>query len=283
MIDASELTKRLFILGVLAIAVAPRQHIDRIQFSIGGDISRPFRKLLLLLVVLNLFRLAVSTKERSTLLQGISDILGIAEVGGLTFLSFLTPFILRKWMQDLNRINIGGTPGAPLIGPLYQACALSAAGVILSRFFHPNWWALKKLANAISGPPVLRTLKMFNGLTSIGGPQEGRGSLLAQSLVVVEYWHLVMQLLSFIGYAMNRGGTGGGGGQWDACLQAFRGISFISDWTRVLAHAIFINILDEMQLTSRSSGTPESNNNSSHAQEGEEQQLIRLSPVARRV
>lgn len=249
LLESDEITKRLFIWGVLAIAIIPRHHVDRSSCSIGGDVSLKFKELLLFLVFLNLIRLFVSGKETPFTYHLIaSDVLGIVEVVGLSFLCFLSPYLLQLWL--VGRVNLpGGRAGADLIRPLYGACFLSFAGVLLSRTVNPNFWSLKKIANAISTPPVLRTLRLFNLVTTRGGHHDGRGTIISQSLAVVEYWHVAMQLLCALGYAFDQHTTGNWS-QLDHVLSSFRAISFVSDWMRVCAHAIFINQLDELFLIS---------------------------------
>lgn len=250
MIAAEEICKRLFICGVIGFAVLPRQVVDQTYCSIGGSLAHNFRKLLLVLLVLNLIRFTITFDDRDAYLEHLSDLLGVLEVTGLNFLCFLTPYQLQIFLD--GRINIGGRPGANLMVPLYMTIGVSVAGVVLSRTAHPNWWCLKKVANLFSGPLVLRTLKLFNSVTHIGGHQHGRGSIISQSLVLVELWYFAIQLLCAIGYAMNKGNAVDNYSQWDQCLLAFRTLSFVGDWTRIYTHANFINQLDELYLTHKS-------------------------------
>lgn len=248
---ANELSKRLFIWGVLAIVVLPRHHIDRIPCSIGGQYSHSFRKLLAASVVLNLVRLAAKLQGN---VRWFADTMGVIQVVSLSFLCFLTPYVLQTWM--VQRINIpGGKPGSNLIGPLYGSGLLSIIGVILCRTVHPNLWCIKRLGNIVGTPSILQTMKMYNSLTSVGGlHHHGRGTITGQTMVIVEYWHLITQLLCVIGFALDRRHTNDADySQWDNCLKAFRDIAFVSDWTRVCVHGMFINLLDEMYLTSSSS------------------------------
>lgn len=244
--DTSEITKRLFIWGVCAVAIIPRQHIVRTQCSVGGgNMSNAFRKLLLASVTLNLVRLVFRLMGVPRL---ISDIVGIVQVVSLSFLCFLTPYILQTWLAP--RINIGGRPGADLMLPLYLTAILSISGVILSKLVHPNLWCLNRLCNVVTGPPVLRTLKMYNSATSLGD-HAGRGTILCQTLVVIEWWHMLTQLLCAIGYAaLDRNKAVSEYTLLDVVLKGFHDIAFSSIWTRVMAHAIFINLLDELYLTS---------------------------------
>ena len=258
---ATELSKRLFIWGVLAIVVIPRHHIDRTQWSIGGNLSHSFRKLLLASVILNLCRLFAKLNGHVRLL---ADILGILQVVSLSFLCFLTPYVLQTWM--VQRINIpGGKPGSNLIGPLYGAGILSILGVVLCRVVHPNLWCIKRLGNLVSAPPILHTMQMYNSLTSVGGlHHDGRGTISGQTLVIVEYWHVVTQLLCVLGFALDKHHASEEDySQWDYCLKAFRDIAFVSDWTRVCVHGMFINLLDEMYLTSGTSSSPRGTTSSS--------------------
>lgn len=250
---ATEIGKRILIWGVLAIVALPRQHIDRDPLSIGGNLSHSFRKLLAASVGLNLFRLAAKLHGHARL---FADLLGILQALTLSFLCFLTPYVLQTWL--VGRINIGGRPGHNLLLPLYATGILSTLGVILCRVVHPNLWLLKRLGNVISGPPVLRTLGMYNSVTSAGGHHHGRGSIMGQTMVVVEYWYIATQLLCVLGLAFDKRVNEQAYTQWDYCLKAFREIAFVSDWTRVCFHGVFINLMDEMYLTSASTSNPSS-------------------------
>lgn len=259
MIVASEIFKRLFIWGVAAVAISPRQHIDHTRWSVGGNLSLSFKKLLLFLVGVNFVRFLLkdSLTKGVFLAQMMRDILGIVQQLGNSFLCFLSPYILQTWLA--NMINLGGRPGANLMPALYVSTTLSIAAAILSRTVHINFWALRKLGNAISSPPVVSTLKTFNSVTTRGGNHEGRGTILSQSLMAVEYWYVVVQVLGVIGFAMNRGKVDETT-QLDEFFSAFRQASFVLDWTRILAPALFINQLDELYLTS-----PQSNDSSGTA------------------
>ena len=251
MITAFEITKRLFVWGVVAISVCPRQHIDRGRWSIGGDLSHSFRKLLLTITAMNFARLVLNETDIRSYFQVLADGLGVMQQLGCSFLCFLTPYILQTWLAPL--INIGGRPGASLMKPLYLATFLSVTSVILVRTTHTNFWCLRKLGSAISAFPVLKTLDMFSRVTtrSAGGTEhDGRGSIISQTLKIVEYWFLIIQLLCALGFAFDRNNLPEEYNQIDHVLSAFREIAFISDWTRICAHAIFINQLDELYLTS---------------------------------
>ena len=253
MIATYEIVKRLYIWFVLAISVVPRQHIDRTKCSVGGDLSRPFRRLLLFLVALNFIRMVLKDSNIPLEFRIVADVLGILQHFGTSFLCFLTPYILQKFLVPF--VNIGGRPGANLMTPLYITTILNVLSVVLVRKVHPNWWSLRKLGNVVSSPPVLDTLKVFNTVTTRGGHHSGRGSILSQSLAIVEYWFLTTQFLCAIGFALDRRlEDPSQETQLDLVLSAFREISFVSEWTRILGHSLFINQLDELFLSTPTGG-----------------------------
>jgi hypothetical protein len=263
MIVAAELSKRIFIWGVAAVAVLPRQHIDRTRWSIGGKLSYSFRKFLLALVAINFVRLLLKDSSIKNQFQLLRDLLGTLQQVGNTFLCFLTPYLLQTWLAQL--INIGGRPGASLMPTLYASTGLSALAAILARTVHPNAWFLRKIGNAISSLPVISTLKVFNSVTTHGGVHGGRGTILSQSLMVVEYWNVVGQILCAIGFAFDRHTKPDLYSQWDVLLDSFRDIAFVLDWTRILAHSLFINQLDELHLSQPPASSSNSNGSARNA------------------
>jgi len=113
---------------------------------------------------------------------------------------------------------------------------------------NPNFWCLKKLANVVSGLPVLYYVAKYNKLIT---HQTGRGNISGQTLIVVEYFHMGSQMLSFCWYAFQNDESIN---QWQNNLQAFRVVSFMSDWTRILAHAMFLNSMEEAVFMAEASG-----------------------------
>lgn len=250
MLVATEITKRLLIWGVLAVSVVPRQHIDRYRWSIGGSLSLSFRKLLLSICGVNLVRFVLKDSHIRLHFRVLTDVLGIIQQFGNSFLCFLTPYILQTWLAPL--INIGGRPGASLMSPLYLSTVLSASSVLLARLYHPNFWSLRKIGNAVSSPPVLTTLRMFNTVSTQGGHHDGRGNIMSQTLMVIEYWFIATQIACAIGFALDRRNDKTEYNQLDELLAGFREIAFVSDWLRVCGHAMFVNQLDELYLASSS-------------------------------
>jgi hypothetical protein len=67
----------------------------------------------------------------------------------------------------------------------------------------------------------------------------------AQTVSVIEYWHVIVQLCCAVAHAFNR--RGASETLWDRrTMQAARSIAFAADRMRVLVHATFLNQLDEM-------------------------------------
>lgn len=241
-IPADQISKRFLILGVTLIAVSPRLPFDK-KWGVGGNLSRNFRLLLLAIVAINFSRLFLSGNETySPELGFFSDTLGVVEVTGLSFLCYLTPYILETKLADYINLR----PGTAFYGPLLASSLLSCIGLLFSRIIHPKWYSLKKLAQAISGPPVIASVKQFNRVTT--ARSHGKGFMMGQATVMLEYWHIVVQITCFLGYALDRRhvnteleDTG-----YDVILEACRSIAFLGDWTRILLHALFLNGIDEM-------------------------------------
>jgi len=258
MIVAYEFTKRFLIWGVVAVALYPKQHIDGNSswrfFSIGGSsLSYNYKRLLLAIASINLVRLVLKDSRIKLHVRVFADALGLVQQLGHTFLCFLTPYLLQTWLAPIVNLPGGRRPGSNLLSPLYLSTFLSALSVVLVRASHPNFWFLRKLGNVASSPPVLSTLTLFNSVTTprVGLHHDGRGTIISQTLAAVEYWFVATQLLCAVGFAFDRRVQDPA--QWtqlDQLLESFRQIAFVSDWTRILAHSVFINQLDEMYLAS---------------------------------
>ena len=195
------------------------------------------------MVAVNFSRLFLSRNgEAYSITSGLfADLLGVVEVTGLTFLCFLTPYVLETNLSSFIHIR----PGQAFYVPLATAATLSFLGVTLSRAVHPNLWCLKKLANAVSGPPVITVLRQFNMVTT--AQAHGNGFMMGQAALTVEYWHFFLQIVCAIGYAFdNHLGPSDDAMAWDIVLKAARSTAFMGDWTRVLMHALFLNGIDEL-------------------------------------
>lgn len=264
MISPNQIAKRFLIVGVAFAAVRPRMPFDT-RWSIGGNLSHRFRVLLLAVVGINFCRLVLSENgEAYSKVSGLfADLLGVVEVTGLTFLCFLTPYILETSLTNFIHVR----PGQGFYVPLVGAVILSFLGVILSHKVHKNLWCLKKLANAVSAPPVITVLRQFNQVST--AQAHGNGFMMGQAALSIEYWHFWLQIACAIGYACNRHTTDPS--YWDVLLEAARSTAFMGDWTRVLMHALFLNGIDELNhlnVFQDSDWPPESPEKANSAEEG---------------
>lgn len=248
MIPASLISEQFFILGVTAVAILPRLPSDNVRFSVGGgNVGNPFRRLLLVLTGINLTRCLLSSNEiASSKFAFVTSALDASSIVVHNFLCLLTPYLLQKWLS--NCINI--RPGRDLTRWLWVVSLLGAAGVYLSSTVHPRFFALVEIAHAVSCVPVISTLKTYNRVTT---PAHGRGTVMSQTVLFVECWHVASQVACAVGYAFGDNllvaGMSDGGkdsNQIAALLHALRDGDFMTDWSRVLVHAIFMNQLDEL-------------------------------------
>lgn len=259
MIPASLISEQLFILGVTTVAVLPRLPSDRTRCSIGGgNVGHPFRRLLLVLAGLNLLHCLLTVQDdESSQWIFIADILNASSIIVHNFLCLLTPYLLQKWLANIINIR----PGRDLTRWLWAVSIFGIAGVYLSRAVHPRFLALGEIAHAMSCIPVISTLKTYNRVTT---PAHGRGTVMAQTVLLMEYWHIVSQIACAIGYVFGDDllvaeMSGDAASHKDlnqiaALLRALREGDFMTDWSRVLVHAIFMNQLDELSYIRVSEG-----------------------------
>jgi hypothetical protein len=138
--------------------------------------------------------------------------------------------------------------------------ALTILGGALSAFVNPNYWALVNLAEAASCLPVLKTLKTYASVTTVGGRHHGRGPVLVQVLRTMEYWYLTTALLSFVAEALDDTHDdvdNAEGRPLQIILGAVRHNqeNGIDDWTRLLVHSVFLSTVDEMEHFSGGTGS----------------------------
>lgn len=257
------LAGQIFMMGIAAVAIAPRVPSDSNMFpslSIGGRLSFPFRRALIWLIAIGIVRTLACHLHHpdSSVLAAIDGVLGTVQVVGQSFLCMTTAYILQCQMETVINID-GGSPGVSLRPTLVVVLLLTVAGAVLSRFVHPNWFCLENLAEAISCLPVLKTLKTYASVTTVGGQHHGRGPVLVQVLLVVEYWFMTTAILSFGAEALNTlHGDLEGARPVQLILEAIRTNqdNGVDDWTRLLLHSIFLNTMDELQHFTGGGGFP---------------------------
>mmetsp|Transcript_28822 Transcript_28822/g.47674 ORF Transcript_28822/g.47674 Transcript_28822/m.47674 type:complete len:298 (+) Transcript_28822:97-990(+) len=276
-----QIAMTVFHVGVALASIFPRLPND-VPFprSMGGDLSRPFRKILMMLTLLNVIRLfvfddlrfgdsrtgALSKKEH--FMYWLYLISSATEAFFRSFLCLLTPYLLQCQLQ--NRINIG-RPGRDLMMWVYAVLFFNIMGCLIVQMTEdPRYWALKKLGDAISFLPVYKTLKLYNTIMTQGGRYPGRGNMTSQSLMIVEYLTVIATLLSALAYFFISSDEM----DFASTLGAFRIIGAFANMTRVLCHAMLLNSLDEAnylhsfarQGTENNDTENEETNNHQHAQ-----------------
>ena len=253
--EAHFLSGQIFTLGIIAVAVVPRMPSDRHRWTVGGRLSFPFRRALLWLVCIGLFRVVcfhlVPIDSSSTYIIAMDSTFETIQVIGQSFLCLTTAYILQR--QLANYINIeGGGPGRNLVPFLVGICCMTMAGSIGSNLFHSGWRCLINLAEAISCYPVLKTLRLYTSVTTMGSSQTGlRGPVLTQMLTVSELWYLATSILSFVAEGLDK--THGDLETAEGHFLQLLSIAVrqnqdngVDDWTRLLLHAVFLNSIDEL-------------------------------------
>ena len=109
MIEAADILKSLFILGIAGFVVLPQQSINLEFLSISGDLEYSFSKIFLAIVGLNVIYICFDLNDWNGIEEYLGDVLGVAEVVGLNFLYFLTPYVIQQWIHDW--INTGDRLG----------------------------------------------------------------------------------------------------------------------------------------------------------------------------
>ena len=155
------------------------------------------------------------------------------------------PYVLRTFLAD--RVNFPGrnTPGRGLVRWMYLICAVSVVGVALRVVTDQvDFWVLKKCGDALTFVPVLRTLRLYDRVSTVEAACPGRGPILSQILLVIECYCLVVH-------------------SSDIALRVLK-IAGVVDWTqhvfyhsmystsnhyavctRLLGHSILLNVIDE--------------------------------------
>ena len=235
-------------MGAAAVAVVPRQPLDRAGCCVvGGNLSNPFRRAILWFAGFGLIRTLACHFHHpdSVLLATIDGVLGTIQTTGQTFLCLTTAYLLQTQLSCM--INV-----MDLWRGLQQALAvvvvLVVCGQLLaSQLQQPEYYCLVSLAEVISCVPVLQTLGVYGRLTT----SSGRGNVLLQILVVVEVWFLATAVVAFVGEALQIGVEADDDtdpSTVQILFETFRQNqdAGVNDWTRLMAHSIFLNAIDEI-------------------------------------
>jgi hypothetical protein len=234
--------KDIVAVALTVLAVSPRLPDDR-PFTLGGKLTNRFRLLVVIILILHIARSTVG--EFAIHWLGTQILLGVLETIGGSFGVLYTPYLLQVWLS--SRINVG-RPGENLKFWWFAITTISVLGGILSETVSYHFWALKKVANAISVYPVWKTLKTYNSVTMLGGPYPGRGSVLSQLVSHCELYVLLTNLADiFQGLVFIAGWKDKNDSQDNevAFLMALVHSSGFAAWIRLLCHSILLNVLDE--------------------------------------
>ena len=286
--EAHFLSGQIFTLGILAVAILPRMPSDDPhRLTVGGQLSFPFRRALLALVSIGLFRLICfhlvpMDDSSSKYLVAIDSMFETLQVIGQSFLCLTTAYLLQRQLADYINIE-GGAPGRNLVPFLLLISCLTIAGSIGSSLFHSGWGSLINLAEAISCYPVLKTLRLYTSVTTVGSSQTGlRGPVLTQMLTVSECWYMTTSILSLLADAIDN--THGDLDHAEGHFLRLLSIAVrqnqdngVDDWSRLLLHAVFLNSIDELHHVSQPSSSDQepvsanTGNSWSHVEEASEE------------
>lgn len=252
--------KLLFLLFVTLATVVPRMPLDD-PWTIGGNLSNSFRKILLVSTASYVLRNLVFGKK-SLNGYGESIILSLQAIEGvmLCFLSLLTPYLLLKWLS--SRINLGRRSPGQILQPWIVLFAALNSLAVAARIItgNPNYWIFKKLADTLSFFPVMKTLKLYSQVTHCQTRYSGRGSVLSQMVYVAEYFALVMNGLDTSSKIFVFLGVLSSETLKSVELKGMYGTNSYASYSRILCHGILLNVLDEayiIGISSTSGGTTE--------------------------
>jgi hypothetical protein len=121
---------------------------------------------------------------------------------------------------------------------------------------------LVSLAGAVSSIPVIQTLNLYARLTTHSGNQEGRGNVPTQILLATEYYYVFSCLVAFLAEAFYRGPNMDDHYWTEELVDSMRHHQDIGvdDWTRLLVHSIFLNLVDEMTHLSTATSSSDHDN-----------------------
>eukprot|EP00545_Synedropsis_sp_CCMP1620_P003229 CAMPEP_0119025038 /NCGR_PEP_ID=MMETSP1176-20130426/33033_1 /TAXON_ID=265551 /ORGANISM="Synedropsis recta cf, Strain CCMP1620" /LENGTH=283 /DNA_ID=CAMNT_0006980483 /DNA_START=90 /DNA_END=941 /DNA_ORIENTATION=+ len=225
--------------------------------TIGGRLSHPFRRALLALVILAISRdlifgiLEHTDKSSSAFLKVLDSFIGTIFTVGQAFLCMSTAYLLQCQLSNMVNIN----PGEGLSPYLAVVFCINVIAYTCSYWLHPSCIALISLGSAISTIPVIQTLQLYAKVTTYGGPTAGRGTVLTQVMLHSEYWYIFSSHVAFVAESMSSQQSDGADMDriWQHDLiDAMRHHQDVGvdDWTRLLIHSIYLNLIDELMHVS---------------------------------
>lgn len=238
-------TEALFVVGAAVITIVPRpaSSVD----WVGGDLAAPFRKSLLLLTAMNVFRNVFfdDRRFREACLSPESSYEVITEEGhwtviyyvltsfesfSLCFLKLLMPYLLQKRLSEV--INI--VPGRNLMPWLQAILLLNVLGIVTAPF-NPNLWAFKRFGDAIGCIPVIQTLQLFRRVNSNAAEQGNHMTI--KTLEALEGYAFLIVTMAAAAYLHDD--------HHSAVNVAIRLGSIFISWVRAIFHGHLLNVMDD--------------------------------------
>ncbi len=236
---------QLYVVAVTLIAIVPRMPFDK-PFTIGGELSHNYRKLLLALSCLYIIRTTIRSLIVEYATKGFYLLLKAIEGDLHSVLSLLTPYLLRLWMSDRINLPGGRKPGKALEPWIYAVIGLSLFACCANIYTGDDiWWIWKKIADVLSFFPVRQTIIWYNSLTTGQAKYPNRGNVLSQILMVSEYYSVISCLGDIAAKSlvilniMDESWIG------RPFVQGIYINVLFATYTRILCHSIMLNFLDE--------------------------------------
>ena len=240
-------SEALFVAGIVIITILPRpaSSVD----WIGGDLAAPFRKSLLLVAAMNIFRNLTfedrrfrevcPTSETSSSSLMLPDtgvwtvvyyVLNGVESFSLCFLKLLMPYLLQKRLSEV--INI--VPGRNLMTWLQAVLLLNVIGIMTAPY-NPNLWAFKRFGDAIGCIPVIQTLQLFRKINSNSAEQGNHMTI--RTMETLEGYSFIITTMAAAAYLFDD--------HHSTVNVAIRFGSIFISWVRAMFHGHLLNIMDD--------------------------------------
>lgn len=107
--------------------------------------------------------------------------------------------------------------------------------------------------DCLSFIPVVRTLRMYNSVTTAQVRYPGRGSVLSQVILVVECYALIANASDALSKLLYLCGVVDKAFQQSPSIKGMYWDNFFASFTRIMCHSILLNYLDEAYILGSSS------------------------------
>ena len=235
-------SEAIFVTGIVIITIVPRPASS--SDWIGGDLAAPFRKSLLIVAFMNVFR-NVTFEDRRFREACLSSDSVIPENGlwtvlyyvltsfesfSLCFLKLLMPYLIQKRLSEVINIR----PGLNLMIWLQAILFLNVLGITTAPF-NPNLWAFKRFGDAIGSIPVIQTLQLYRRIHS-KNPERGN-NMTIKTLEALEVYSFVIISMAAAAYLFDD--------HHSSLNVAIRLGSIFISWVRAMFHGLLLNEMDD--------------------------------------